>query len=119
MDYLKPMSDWCMAKDYNGAERFADGSRPLMAEINGCDIIISGYDLNRKDERVWVYVSFDTEDWIVGLTDNKAKGIELGELIAKHISSGITKEEFVKFFRGLGFSEIKAEGFEVGEDADV
>ena len=34
------MSDWCMAKDYNGAESFIDGSRPLIAETQYADIII-------------------------------------------------------------------------------
>ena len=44
----KDMSDWCMAKDYNGAERFNDGSRPLMAETECADIIISG--IQNKNE---------------------------------------------------------------------
>jgi len=39
---ITPMSDWCMSKDYNGAERFHDGSRPLMAETKFADIIIGG-----------------------------------------------------------------------------
>ena len=39
---FSPMSDWCMSKDYNGAECFHDGSRPLIAETVFADIIISG-----------------------------------------------------------------------------
>ena len=39
---FKDMSDWCMAKDYNGAERFNDGSCPLMVETEFADIIIGG-----------------------------------------------------------------------------
>jgi len=39
---FKPMSDWCMSKDYNGAERFHDGSRPLIGETKFADIIVDG-----------------------------------------------------------------------------
>ena len=119
MSYLKPMSDWCMAKDYNGAERFADGSKPLMAEVSDCDIVVSGYDLSGKNDKAWIYVSFATEDWITGLADSKAKGIELGELIAEFINKGTTKADFEKFFRSLSLSEINAENYKIGEDADV
>ena len=119
MSYLKPMSDWCMAKDYNGAERFSDRSRPLIAEVNDCDIVVSGYDVGRKSKKVLIYVSFNMGDWITGLADNKAKGIELGELIAVQISKGTTKVEFVEFFNNLGFSEVNAENYMIGENADV
>jgi len=119
MSYLKPMNDWCMAKDYNGSERFVDGSRPLMAEVNGCDIVVSGYDASGKDERAWIYVSFTTEAWIIGLAENKAKGAELGELIAEYISNGTTKADFDNFFRSLGLSEVKSEYNKIGEDSDV
>jgi len=108
-----------MAKDYNGAERFADGSRPLMAEVNECDIVVSGYGVSSTSERAWIYISFAAEDWITGLADSKAKGIELGELIAEHISKGTTKTDFEKFFRILGLSKINAENYRIGVDADV
>ena len=109
MKYLKPMSNWCLFKDYNGAEHFTDGSRPLMAEINGCDVLVSGYEPSGKDSRVWVCVYFDCEDSITGLTENKEKGIEIGEQIAEHINSGTTKDDFERFFRSLDFSEIVAD----------
>ncbi len=41
-EIFKDMGDWSMSKDYNGAERFNDGGRPLIAETELADIIISG-----------------------------------------------------------------------------
>jgi hypothetical protein len=116
MKYLKPMSDWSMSKDYNGAERFADGSRPLMAEINDYVVVVSGYDGSRKDNRVWVYVHFECYESIDGLTDSKEKGIELGELIAEHISNGTTKDDVAEFYKSLDFLEINMGNFNVEDD---
>jgi len=110
MKYLKSMSDWCLHKDYNGAEHFTDGSRPLMAEVNGCDVIVSGYEPSREDDRVWVSVHFDCENTITGLTDSKEKGIEIGEQVAEHLNKGATKDDFETFFRSLGFMEIRIGG---------
>ena len=111
MKHLKPMSDWCLSKDFNGAERFTDGSRPLMAEINDYVIIVDGYDFDKTDIRAWVSVHFDCEDFIAGLAENKEKGIDIGEILAEHISNGANKEEFERFFRNLALSEVDADGW--------
>jgi|GEM_PF-4757185 len=106
MKYLEPMNDWCLSKDFNGAERFADGSRPLMAEIGDCVVIVSGYDPSRKDVRAWVTVHSECGGFVAGLAENKEKGAEKGELIAECISEGKTKNEIEKFFKSQDFAEI-------------
>jgi len=111
MKYLKPMGDWCLFKDYNGAEHFTDGSRPLMAEINGCDVVIGGFEPSGKDSRVWVGVYFNCGASIEGLTNSKEKGIEIGEQIAEYLNNDATKVVFEQFFRSLDLSEVRAEGF--------
>lgn len=50
-----PMNDWDMTKDYQGAERFHDGSRPLLAETKFADIIVSG--IPEEKHKVYVFVS--------------------------------------------------------------
>jgi len=109
MGYLKDMGDWSLAKDYNGAEYFVDGARPLLAETKFADIVIGGYNANDKDERVLVgvYLSYDNcGSFYEGVAENKAKGIEIGEKIAEHISTDFNKDNFLIYFKSFNLSSL-------------
>lgn len=109
MENLKPMGDWCMAKDYNGAENFLDGTRPLLAGMKYADIVVSGHNTNNKDERVLVGVYPTVECgglFYEGLAANMAQGVEIGETIAEHIKNGFDRDSFSSYFKSIGLFEL-------------
>lgn len=105
------MSDWCMSKDYNGAERFNDGKRPLMAETEFADIIICG--IPGKNE-VAINVSPYNEDGgsFDGEATTKEQAEKIGADIINYINSNIdgssmfTNGDFKDFFSSLPLTNI-------------
>jgi len=97
----KDMSDWCMAKDYNGVERFNDGSRPLIAETKFADIVIGGIP---DSDKVCIGVHPYNElcgYYYEGCIATK----ELAEQIGKTLADYIDANNIVQFTNG-GFKEF-------------
>lgn len=112
------MSDWCMAKDYNGAERFTDGSRPLIAETKFADIVISG--VPDKDEvHIGVHPYNEMCDYFYeGHTTTKELAEQIGNDIEKYINVNedgqfmFTNGSFKEFFKGLQITNIRTQDYE-------
>ena len=101
------MSDWSMAKDYNGAESFADGSRPLIAETQYADIIICRGNYNPNAVALAVCIG---EYYYDGEVATKELAIEIGTKIAEQINSTGKQQfedgSFRDFFYSLQITDI-------------
>ena len=101
------MSDWCMAKDYNGAESFMDGSRPLIAETQYADIIICRG--HREPNAVALSVCIG-EYYYDGEVATKELAIEIGTRIAEQINATGKQQfengSFRDFFYSLQITDI-------------
>lgn len=110
LEILKPMSDWCMSKDYQGAEPFKDGSRPLLAETSLADIVISG--IVDKDE-VFIGVYPHDDHYYEGHIATKELACQIGTDIVNHINTNtnmdvqFTDGSFKHFFTGLQIFNIR------------
>lgn len=114
---FKDMSDWDMAKDYSGAERFSDGSRPLIAETRFADIVISG--IPDKDKVIIVIRPYGEmcDYFYEGYTATKASAVQIGNEIEKYINTNedgqfmFSNGSFRKFFVNLNITKIRTHDF--------
>ena len=111
----KDLSDWCMAKDYNGAECFNDGSRPLIAETKFADIVICGIPDSNK---VWIGVYLHNElcDYFYeGCAMTKESAKQIGKDLAEYIDSNnivqFTNDSFKEFFTSQSITNTNITDF--------
>jgi hypothetical protein len=108
---FQDMGDWCMAKDYNGAERFNDGSRPLIAETPFADIVISGTP-NESEVSIGVYPNGGML-FYEGKAANKELAQKIGMDIANHLDANedgpfvFFNGDFTSFFKSLQITGIR------------
>ena len=116
---FKDMSDWDMAKDYNGAERFNDGSRPQIAETESADITISGIP-GQNEVSIGVYpYHVLCGHYYEGKVATKELANQIGTVIAKYINANsdgsnlFTDGKFADFFKTLKIADIRTHDSEM------
>jgi len=114
---FKDMSDWDMAKDYNGAERFSDGSRPLIAETKFADIVISGT-LDNDKVIIGIHPYGEMCDYFYeGYTTTKELAEQIGKEIEEYVNANedgqfmFSNGSFREFFRNLNITNIRTHDF--------
>jgi hypothetical protein len=119
---FKDMSDWCMFKDYNGAEPFNDGSRPLMGETQFADIVISG-NPHKNNVIIGVYPYNEVFEYhYEGFVTTKESAEPIGIEIANYINSNsdgqfmFTNGSFMEFFKGLQITDIRSGYLDIREN---
>jgi len=102
---FEPMSDWCMAKDYNGAEWFDDGSRPLLAETKFAGIVVSGIPGEKHKVHISVSPYCDYGHFFDCKIPSKEAAIkiatELGDFINTQDENQFGDGRFLSHFKGL------------------
>ena len=111
MSPFVPLGDWAMAKDYSGAERFEDGSRPVIAETKFADIVIGGTsDKDKICVGVHPYAAMG-DSFYEGTVGTKDLAIQIGKDIATYIDANaetqFTDGRFKLFFSDLQLSGIR------------
>jgi hypothetical protein len=114
---FKDMSDWDMAKDYSGAERFSDGSRPLIAETKFADIVISGM-LDKDKVIIGIHPYAEMCDYFYeGYAATKESAEQIGKTIEEYINANedgqfmFSNGSFRDFFRNLNITNIRTHDF--------
>jgi hypothetical protein len=111
----KGLDDWSMAKDYNGAERFSDGSRPLIAETKFADIVIGGIP-NSNKVCIGVYLHNELCHYFYeGKAESKEMAEQIGKDLAEYIDSNnivqFTNGSFKEFFTGRTITDTNISDF--------
>jgi hypothetical protein len=113
-ELFKDMDDWSLSKDYNGAERFNDGSRPLIAETELADIIIDG--IPGKDAVAISVHPYGDIGSYSGEASTKEAALKIGEDIARYINASpidfslSIDGNFREFFGRLPLSNVNIMG---------
>jgi hypothetical protein len=113
-ELFKDMDNWSLSKDYNGAERFNDGGRPLIAETELADIIIDGIP-GKNAVAISVHPYDDTVSYS-GEAPTKEAALKIGEDIAGFINASpndlsmFVDGDFRDFFGRLPVSNVNIMG---------
>ena len=103
------MHNGYLNKDYICADYFADGTRPIIAELDKCHVIVSG-----NGNGALVYVSQTDEcGWWSGYAPTKESGVNAGQKVAEFIVKSDKRifydTTLSHYMRSLRLKEIKCD----------
>lgn len=93
---LKPMSGTDIFA-WQGANDFADGSKPLIAYGDGGTLIVSGSDENDGSALISIYYGPDGDQWSWKSYDSKEAAIKDARVLVKLIDDEVDTNQLKRF----------------------